>query len=232
MKRVLTFKDMLYFQEEVIKWNALFGNSVEDQSLIPTYKNLAVEELLGKGELLDSLDAKDHEGICDGLVDFIFTAGFWLNLQGMYVTEKDKWFYNQDFNESTDGNFEEIVSLFADLLLEDYTFSLQTNLAVVLYLAADKYDIVGAFNRILESNTSKAVSKSSGICPHDCCYEVVTAGRYTEVFFEDKGDFYLIKAHKDLQEGTDYPQGKIVKGSWYHSVEELGGLGEFIYVPE
>lgn len=228
MKRVLTFKDMLYFQEEVIKWNALFGNSVEDQSLIPTYKSLAVEELLGKGELLDSLSAKDHKGICDGLVDFIFTAGFWLNLRGTYITQKDARLCDQDFEYSW-GGLGTIAAPLGDLLLADDTFWLQTNLVVMLSMAAGKYDIVGAFNRILESNTSKAVSKASGICPHDCCDEVVTAGRYTEVFFEDKGDFYLIKAHKDLQEGTDYPQGKIVKGSWYHSVEDLGGLREFIY---
>ena len=58
---------------------------------------------------------------------------------------------------------------------------------------------------------------------------ITSQGRYADVFVEKSGDYLIFKAKRDLQEGNFFEKGKIVKWSGFRSVEDLGGLEEFIY---
>lgn len=64
--------------QQVLKWNTLAGNTSTD--LIPLYKSLVEEELLGEGELVDSYEKGDLVGFIDGICDV-----FWVNSFSTYL---------------------------------------------------------------------------------------------------------------------------------------------------
>lgn len=227
--KTLTLEDLLYFQETVIAWNKMFGNSVTDTSLIDVYKSLTEEELLGDGELLDSFNKKDDEGVIDGLVDGVFVSFMWCSLKGLTIKDDDVWFtegnWNSPLNKIESGA---VLRVLKGCLEENAPFDFQTYFVSLLSEMSCKYDLVGAFNRITESNYSKALSKQSELTVDECIQSVYDVGRYEDVFYEETDTHYIIKARIDTQEGKEYPSGKVVKGVWYKSVEDLGGLKEFI----
>ncbi len=210
-------------EDKVLEWNVLFGNDLNNKNLIDTYINLCIEE---GTEWVQAIKDQNHVEILDAICDSVFT-GFMLNrLQegGGY----GKWF------EVEDLGFPVILEKFIEDLQTKQIHSYTTCLVAEVYQASQHYNILEAFNRVAESNFSKAISKlaveNGEISLQDCVTEVESAGRYEDVFVHETESRFLIKARKDLQEGKEYPDGKIVKGdSWYKSVEDLGGLEEFIY---
>ena len=232
--KTLTLEDLLYFQKTVIEWNEIFGNSVTDKSLIEVYKSLTLEELLGKSELLDSAKSGNKEGVVDGLVDTIYTGFFWGVLNKFTIDAEDNWFRDGSWCKGiNDTTFNTSIEYWVESLVEsvnrDDVFGFQTNFTILLYICYLDYDLVGAFNRITESNYSKALSKDNkGYTLQECLDSVKEIGRYEDVFVEETNTHYIIKARIDTQENAEYPSGKVVKGVWYKGVESLGGMEEFI----
>ncbi len=225
MSRKLTAEQFQYMEDKVIEFNYLIGNDPDNQDLIPTYKNLCLEE--GR-EYLVADKNDDHVERIDALVDSVFT-GFMLNR----LHEKER--FGSWFDVVTDGNFRDSTFLTAfEAISQDEVFEYTTGLVIALYKESERYDIMGAFKRVSESNFSKAIPKekveSGEIVIADCIKEVYDSGRYEGVTSEDLGSHYVIKALRDTKENLEYETGKIIKGdSWYRSVEQLGGLEEFIY---
>lgn len=221
-KKKFGMEEILYMQQEIVKWNKVFDNDVNDKSLIETYFNLTDEELNGKGEYLDSLRKGDKVGTLDGLIDVCFTGIFWACLAGIPFEEWDEMYFflwrgDLDWN-NCDG-----------FTVEDH-WAFTTELGNALREHSEEFDILGAFERVLKSNYSKAMYN---VTPEDAEEEVKkieAKGRYADVYYETKDDYTIFKAKRDLQEGKTYPKGKIVKPSSFKDPEDLGGLQEFIYV--
>ena len=183
-KKVLTGEDILYMQEQVIKFNEIAGNSVKDKSLIPLYKSLTEEELLGENELVDSWNKGDMIGVLDGLIDSVFVSFYWavLNGYGFSKNNTDKW-YATAIDEVDTYSTEELLSFLEDELKFDSPFGYQTNFIILLYKLSEKFDIVSAFGIINESNLSKFVNSNQegGVEQQDLDLElkyIGSQGRY------------------------------------------------------
>lgn len=217
----LTTEDLRYFQSEVILWNDTFGNSVDNKSLIKTYRDLTIEEFHGKGEYYESKLNNDKVGELDGLIDMIFTCFFWSVLEGYKHPRVSSFREVRSFDFDSE-DLHKVIEVEGVLLIREMLIS-------ILYEASFSFDLRGAFNRVLASNYSKAVHIKENL---DISREMSTIeieGRYTELSYEKKGDFIIIRAEKDIREGKSYEKGKIVKSSLFKSPEDLGGLNEFIY---
>lgn len=230
----LTIQGLLYFQEEVIKWNTTFGNSVSDKSLINTYLNLSKEEFLGVNEYIDSYRKGDMEGRLDGLVDSIFTGFMWMALGGESLLGTETWIIALIADE---GN-STLVAPSMDVTINEITESLEieylngykVHLIDLIIREQVNFDIRGAFDLVLQSNYSKAIHKKEYGNIDAELVAIQRKGRYDDLFSEENGDFIILRAYKDLEEGTYFPKGKIVKSpTYFMSVEALGGLNEFVY---
>lgn len=218
---------ILYFQEKVLEFNKMFGNNLKDKSLVDVYRNLTDEEINGKKELLSSYADKDWEGVLDGICDTIFTGFMFLNLL-------DEAFKGESFIPVTDikginrYDFKLLAKSFEEgeyLYFKNALINLISKLCVIS-------DVKAAFDRVYLSNMSKALNKSAVSGEkylQDLINGIEKEGRYSDLWWEDVGDYIVIKAGKDSVENKEYPSGKIMKGSWYKSVEDLGGLEEFLY---
>lgn len=235
---MLTVTQLEYMEKRVLEWNKIFGNNLDDESLIPTYINLCIEE--GKEyvnahqkalELFEAfphmrenttlLERLEHSERIDALVDSIFT-GFMLNR--LYTGEGFGEWFGFDF---TIGNY-----CFEDCLGEldrrlPSVGSYSNLLLFSLMEESKRYNLFGAFQRVAESNFSKAAPKTVDV-DKEIIY-IESQGRYSDVFAEESDDYLIFKAKHDLQEGNFFEKGKIVKWSGFRSVEDLGGLEQFIY---
>ena len=213
----LTTEQFQEMEDKVLEWNVIFGNDLDDESLIPTYIKLCIEE--GKEYLIADQEDNHVERI-DALVDSVFT-GFMLNrledgvgfggwLQCVHGGEV--YTFEACLHELTKENVD--ITGYSTLLLE------------TLKEESKRYNLFGAFQRVYESNMSKAAPKTVDIAKEVAYIE--SQGRYADVFAEESGEYLIFKAKRDLQEGNSFEKGKVVKWSGFQSVEDLGGLEEFI----
>ncbi|AUR86282.1 hypothetical protein NVP1084O_075 [Vibrio phage 1.084.O._10N.261.49.F5] len=241
--RQLTVEQFKYMEDKVLEWNTVFGNNLDDGSLISTYVKLCIEEgneyvnapqkavelfKVKYGRMPSKSEEDQTElltiGHCeciDALGDSVFT-GFMLNRLKTEDTYDD-WFEEFVTSPLIITSFDELVHLLKKGELYTYT----TYLTYQLLEDSERYNIFGAFQRICESNFSKAATKDVDI-EKEIAY-IESQGRYVDVFAEESGDYIIFKARKDLVEGNTFEKGKIVKPSTFVSVEDLGGLEEFIY---
>lgn len=231
-KKVLTGEDILYMQDQVIKFNEIAGNNVKDKSLISLYKSLTEEELLGEDELIDSWNKEDMVGVLDGLIDSVFVCFYWavLNGYGFSKSSSDKW-YETAIDEVETYSTEELLSFLVDELKFDNPFGYQTNFIILLYKLSEKFDIVSAFDIINGSNLSKFVNvnRKEGVDQQDLDLEVKyisSQGRYGGVNYHKVGDYYVFTAKEDVKNNVVFTKSKIVKPS---SFKEVEGLEQFIY---
>lgn len=237
---MLKVEDFEYFEGNVIQWNKVFGNplvihdnwsggKVVNGSLIPTYKNLALEEAK---EIIEGVSEGNRELILDGIADSLFTVGFWCNLNGYFFANddikpllKDIWTTREYINSLQYPFTHYAKELIKDIEKDDALMA-QENLINVVVLAQEYYDILGAYNRVLESNYSKAADKETVDTEYECA-KIEEQGRYTDLFTEESEGYIIFRAKKDLKEGKEFPKGKIVKPSTFKDVDDLGGLKEF-----
>lgn len=231
IKKVLTPEDIYYMQSEVIKWNSVFGNSPTDKSLIPTYENLVREEWGGKGEYYESYLAGDLVGRADGICDLVFTGMMLAALNECHYTENDRrWLEIVCSKPEVDLN-DEVRNTHSWISEGAFMHNkLAASLPYLLRAESEYMDIRGAFDRVLESNYSKAIHMPAKVDIADEITRIEAQGRYAEVFTDIKGKWIILRAHQDFQEGKYFEKGKIVKSSLFKDVKDLGGLDEFIYV--
>lgn len=207
----------------VISWNEAFGNRPDDSKLIDTYIKLSQEEL---NEYKDAFRKKDRVEMLDAICDMVFVVGFGAVLQGLRFAD----FYRADIPQPTDSNIESLLSEMVgarDL----------KKAAVILFKAIETlpmwkmFDIDGAFDRVVKSNYSKAITNLE-ISLSDLVAEttrIEKQGEYGDVFVEQyTPGVFVLKARRDLRNNVTFDKGKIVKPSSFLSVKSLGGLGEFI----
>lgn len=229
-KAVLTFDDILYMQDTVVQWNLFGGNLPTDKSLIPVYKGLTEEELLGKDELLESWEKQDWVWICDGVGDSIYTGFFWGILTGDSLKEEDRTWFENITN-----------SVAITTLLESMRYNLQDNkhddcygyncaLIWLLVTLSGKINVRKVFDKVTESNYSKfpLVADVEDI---DAEVEaIIKAGRYGGVFAEKfdspQGERVVFKAMEDIREGRKFSKAKIIKSRQF---KDVVGLEECIY---
>ena len=220
----LTVEDIYYMQDAVVKWNETFSNMADDKSLIPTYENLVREEWGGENEYYNSYLAGDLVGRLDGIADLIFT-GFMLGaLTGKGYTEDDDLWLNRVLSDDHDLELE--VYQTQVVIGGKSSANLSTQLVFLLAAESKYMDIRGGFDRVLESNYSKAIPSGSGIDVNLEIARIESEGRYGGVYVEPSGDFLVLRAKYDLKEGAEFPKGKIIKSSLF---KEPCDLGEFIY---
>lgn len=231
-KKVLTPEDIYYMQSEVIKWNETFSNSPTDKNLIPTYENLVREEWGGKGEYYESYLAGDLVGRADGIADLIFTGMMLGSLTSVGYQEVDyPWLKNvttrddillKDEVESLNN----VIRQVADNLCD----KVSAHLPYLLAAESKSMDVRKVFDRVRESNYTKAIHISAAVDIQSEIERIESEGRYAEVFAEINGEWVILRAGVDVKEGVKFEKGKIVKPSSYKSPEDLGGLDEFIYL--
>jgi len=230
----LTVEDLLYFQEEVIKWNENFGNPVSDKSLINTYINLSKEEFNGEGEYLDSYNKRDMEGRLDGLVDSIFTGFMWMALGDDSITGLEPWLNHliagKGVSTLVTPDIMTTIDNIVNKLEIEYLNGYKVNLLDLIIREQLNFDIRGGFDLVLKSNYSKSIPVAHSDKVEKELIAIENKGRYADLFSEVNGGCIILRAHKDLEEGTYFPKGKIVKApNFFLSVEDLGGLSQFVY---
>ena len=226
----LTPEDIYYMQDKVVGWNKTFSNLVSDKSLIPTYMNLVKEEWGGEGEYYQSFLANDLVGRADGIADLIFTGFMLGSLSGTDYKANDNTWITKVFNNDSYTLQDEVLDLHEWFVQGDITAFAISALLIPLLSVESKYmDVRGVFDRVLASNLTKAIHISENVDIDAEIARIESEGRYTEVFAETNGDYIVLRAHRDLKEGTYFEKGKIVKASTFLSPEDLGGLEEFIY---
>lgn len=222
MLKKLTPEDFLYFEEQVIKFNELLGNDISDKSLSPTYQGLTEEEF---NELKVAVEEGNEVEELDAIIDLIFVNFYSAILEGDPLKEWVDWL-------DIVCNDKDIKLLCGTDILEDNlrkpVYIFQTVLVGYIISNQHRFDIRGAFERVLESNLSKAIKITNDIDIQKYVDEVISKGRYKGVDYREVNGYYVITATEDVQEGRIYSSPKVVKGSWYSSVEDLGGLEEFI----
>lgn len=231
VKKILTPDDVYYMQSEVTKWNEVFRNSLTDKSLIPTYENLVREEWGGKGEYYESYLAGDLVGRADGICDLIFTGMMLATLNNCHYTKKDKDWLEYVLSRSNVDLDEEIQEI--GLWINDAASThskISAHLPHLLRAESEYMDIRGAFDRVLESNYSKAISVPTKVDISEEIIRIEAQGRYADVSVDINSEWVILRAHRDLQEGKYFERGKVAKSSLFKDVKDLGGLDEFIYV--
>lgn len=223
----ITYKDILDMQQKVIRFNEVMGNDVNDKSLIPTHINLTKEE---SKELLQAYKDDNHEEVIDAIIDIFFTGCYWWVLDDFTLTGADPWFKEGYWTQSQGAIVEDIGYVLDTVntrAISSTIHDFQCNFLHLIGNVSKVYNLVGAFERVYQSNMSKTCLKKDVDVEKEIEY-IETQGRYSDVFAEENGEYVVFKARKDLQEGNFFENGKIVKSSEFVSVEDLGGLGEFI----
>lgn len=227
IKKELEFFDVLYFQKKVIEFNKVLGINSHDKQYADLYKSLSYEECFGTGELVESVEKGDMVGIADGLADSIFTVFQWAFLEGCEITSLDELYFYKVVKKPHDKD----ISLlnFKDAILRESAFEAQSCLLHLLEAYSEDMDVVAVFNRVLESNMSKAVHKSKDIDIVSEVKYIEKQGRYGNVICVESGDYFLFKAGSDIREGTKFSKPKLIKSRQFLDVDDLGGLQCFIY---
>lgn len=224
----LTVQDVLYMQKEVIRFNSLMGNSIDNKGLIDTYKFLTKEECLGDGELLDSYRKGDKEGTLDGLIDMVFVSFYFALLEG-HKLQDDEYLDRQVNIETNMTTLSNDLLDIEKLVQDGLSFYTRNTLVRILSKGevAFQYDIMGAFNNILESNLSKLVVKGT-VDPYEEMDKILAKGRYSVLSVEEvenEGIVYLaFKALHDSQNDVTFSEPKLIKTSLFKEPE----LGQFI----
>lgn len=226
---MLTIEDLLYMQDVVVNWNKIFGIEVGDKSRVDLYAKLSFEEMFDKNEFMQSYEQGDHTGIMDGLADMTFTVFMWALLESEEnIIELDDAFLlepTQLYPEQT------LINSLSCTIAAKEAFNSQTHLLQLLHLMSARYDVMGAFNRVAESNFSKAIdTKAISVDTDQEIKLIEEAGRYADVTCESVDDYLVFKAGKDVETGVTFEGKKIIKSTHFVSVEDLGGLMEFKYV--
>ncbi len=223
---ILTFADVLEMQRKVVQWNKLFGINPTDKQYITLYRELSKEEFFDKGEFLESWDKRCDEGILDGAADESFTTFQWAVLDGNSIDPSDEdWFDGID----ADSDITPYIQGLGKELERGNSFASQTELLHILKRLSTKYNVKAAFDRVCESNYSKAVHKDKNVDIEKETAYITSQGRYGEITCETSGDYVIFKAGKDIRSGVVFDKPKVVKSSFFVDVEELGGLACFKY---
>lgn len=222
----MTIDDFRQAISSVCDWNLVCGNDFTKptDALISTYQGLSEEEAQ---EFVDAILSLDYGEMVDAICDMMFVVGFGAVLQGLVI-----------------DTIEPVIGTYLDLIKAIKAKDLKTALQVLAYIVTSgeplvetrKVDYVGAFARVLESNFSKFIPVDS-ISDDELkaeCAKIESKGDYSGIKYEMRGDdvnqVYVLLASTD--ERCDPPRHfkspKIVKGSSFVSVEELGGLDEFV----
>lgn len=226
-KKELTFADILDFQTKVIEWNQIFGINPDSKEYTQLYQQLTFEECFKKDELVESVEKGDMVGVADALADNLFTCLQWAVLDGKPLTLDDK----QWFDRVVKGNNMKTIALeqYKDAVIKGNSYKAQTALLHLLESYSDVIDIVGAFNLVHESNLSKAVHESKDIDIAAEIAHIEEQGRYGDVTCVKSGEYWVFKAGKDIRDGVTFDKAKVVKSSYFLDLDDLGGLGKFVY---
>lgn len=217
----LTAEDIFYMEDKVIRWNIIAGNDPDDKSLIETYKNLCIEEM---NELIS---AKSDEELLDAVLDLIY-VGFFLNRLCEGVSLKDKYRVWIESLSKSNNRFKPYpLDMIDYLTYNDFDEFVGDFIYYLFYYYQNKFNIVDGFNVVTKSNYSKYSTHDLDL-DREVEY-IKSQGRYDDIFYEKVGDYVVFRATYDSKENKHYPKGKIMKPSTFLSVEDLGGLSEFIY---
>lgn len=222
MPNKLTVEDFLYFEKKVQEFNELLGNSLEDKSLIPTYQGLTEEEFR---ELEVAIEVGDEVEELDAIIDLIFVNFYNFNLNEHFLAESKEWFIKEMTNTHNPRTLAAVKNM--KDYIKDY-YSVNTGLFLYILGNQHRFDIRGAFDRVLESNMSKAIKDDGHVLVQKYIKEVEEKGRYKGVDYRKVKGYYVITALEDTLENKVYETPKIVKGSWTKTPDDLGGLEEFI----
>lgn len=200
------------YYNNVLLWNYIGGNRIENKQLINTYVGLVDEE---SNETIDGLKEEDQIEIIDGVIDSLVVGSY------LYAVKRDiSDFANVSFDVADMPLFdliykmEELKDLFRDdegNLKDEFSDHVEEfmSYAEAIYMKLSEYvDVEGAFEEILKSNWSKYPTTESVDAEAEVVY-IEAQGRYSGVYSSvstsPNGDsFYVFK------EGT---KGKVVKPS-------------------
>jgi hypothetical protein len=175
------------FFESVYLFNEIAGNKSDDESLIPLYKNLLIEEAKEMG---DSTCAEDE---IDSIIDQFVVAGFLgklidyplgKNAEGYYVDSCYKISSIMVVRKLDHDKLEDALEWVED--------------SMVAYLTLD-IDHKGALMHIAESNLSKFIKVEGSLSEDEIktfdkvCVDIELAGRYTGVNWNKIGDYVVFR---------------------------------------
>ena len=233
----LTAKDLLNFNNTVIKFNTMMGNDLhttdpeQKAKLVATYKNLSLEELTSEGELIESFEKGDKEGIMDGLCDLIYVGFAYCTLEGgrCNIDRDEGWVMEGSWKDSyfRPASPKQSMTHMVDVLNSDNPYAFQTELLILLGSMYKEFDIVKGFARVTESNFSKVILTETITDLEGEIQTIINAGRYAGIATREVGEYTVFTATEDVREGRKFAAPKTIKASSFVDVSDLGGLLEF-----
>lgn len=197
---------------KVLEFNTLCGNTYDKFSeLQGTYLGLIREEGKEYFKAVAEVNLKEQ---LDAVCDLLYVGTFYA-----FITNEEFW------------HEESWVSSLHSLITnpQDIQYSYDDLNEMLQDPSMYKFDIEGAFDLVTKSNFTKMpLAKDVDVLNE---MEIIKEqGRYSGLAFQAIGDRVVFTATKDLESGEVYPVNapKIVKPSTFKSVEDLGGLGQFI----
>ena len=211
--------------QDVVQWNKIGGNEVEDKTLIPIYTQLSREEMFGQNEFLQGWFIGDKVMQADGVGDLLYTCAMLCEL-----TYSPEDFQVNPLEWKNLFTTEEVISLLSSSLInvEDY-YELREHLFALCVKMSEIMDVGGVFHKISESNYSKYVHEDELYHGFDLdgeVFDIESKGRYGYISYKKVGNYYVFTAGKDLESGVVFDKPKIIKSSLFH---EPAGLEHFIY---
>lgn len=211
----LTPEDFIFMEKEVVKFNSIMSNSLEDETLKSTYHKLSIEEIVQ--ELLPAYEDNNKIEILDALVDGVFVVFYWalLSNKGFSLEYNLRWLreYVCIQKEKT-SHLCDIIKNLTDCVIYDSVSSAQTRLCVLLAEYQDEFDIMGAFREVLRSNLSKFTPASNVDIDGEVAY-IESVGRYGDITVDEieteDGMLLAFRAGKDLQSGVTFGKPKLIK---------------------
>lgn len=231
----LTPNDLINFNNTVIKFNTMMGNDLfttdpeQKAKLLETYRNLSLEELTGKGELIESIEAEDKAGILDGLCDLIYTGFAYCTLEGgrCNINRNEDWVTKGSWKRDNTSTTGALLEGMVHSLETSRPYGFQTEFLNVLGRVFTEFDIVAGFDRVTESNFSKVILTNTITDLEGEIQTIINAGRYSGIATRTVGEYTVFTATEDLQEGRTFGSPKIIKASSFVDLDDLGGLLEF-----
>ena len=212
----LTPQDFIFMEKEIVKFNELMGNSLDDDRLVSTYQKLSVEEVVK--ELLPAYQTNDTVEILDALIDGAFVVFYWtlLNNPDNSLGKNLRWLEEDVCIDEvdTEDEMKNVLLALGSYIEKGDSFCAQTYLYIAISYYQTQFDIMGAFREVLRSNLSKFILNGTVDIQEEIDY-IESVGRYSDITVTEKeqgGEIYLaFKALRDNQNDVTFDKPKLIK---------------------
>lgn len=194
------------FYKEVFEFNKIGGRTLHESEYENQFKTVWEEAQ----ELKSGLEDGNIVEVVDAICDSLFTASFAVGLlDGNDGITKNPPIYLNEKEVPVEQLIPEALAYLEEGNMIDFLTTVEDMCSVI------NADMPYCLNQVSKSNLSKFLLVKDTPDPDLVCEEIEDQGRYDNVTFTESTKFgepcYIFKASTDKLNGTNFPNGKIVK---------------------